>query len=175
VLAQRPGAGRRVTQAIGPNLYFAPDITSRLDADADLWRVVEGAILAVPGVQRVVRRWGPRAQPRALDRDVALDTFPGRSADLFIALKPNWIFSGRSADGWAGGTTHGTAHDYDQRVPVILFGAGIRPGQYTISATPADIAPTLASICGLRIARTDGRILTEVLTAGAAAPARRAR
>lgn len=175
VLAQRWGAGRRVAQAIGSNLYFAPDITSRLDADADLWRAVEEAIRAVPGVQRVVRRWEPRAQPRTLEHDVALDTFPGRSADLFIDLKPNWIFSARTATGWAHGTTHGTARDHDQRVPVILLGAGIKPGQYTISATPADIAPTLASICGLRIARTDGRILTEALTAGPAAPARRAR
>ncbi len=71
-----------------------------------------------------------------------------------------------------GGTTHGTANDYDQRVPIILFGSGIKPGRYTMSATPADIAPTLAALAGVRIARTDGRILREALATPASAPGR---
>ena len=56
-------------------------------------------------------------------------------------------------------TTHGTAYPYDQRVPVILYGAGIRAGVRQDAATPADIAPTLASILGVRLPPPDGRVL----------------
>jgi predicted AlkP superfamily pyrophosphatase or phosphodiesterase len=60
-------------------------------------------------------------------------------------------------------------YDYDQRVPVILYGAGIKPGRYNLPASPADIAPTLAVIAHINIAATDGRVLTEIL---ASAPSR---
>jgi len=61
-------------------------------------------------------------------------------------------------------TTHGTMYPYDQRVPVILFGAGVTPGLYTQDATPADLAPTLAAIARVRIGRVDGRVLKEAMT-----------
>jgi predicted AlkP superfamily pyrophosphatase or phosphodiesterase len=164
VLAEKLGAGRHVSQLVGSNLYLAPGVAARLDADPNLWRDLQQAILAETGVQRVLRRGAePSARPDALARAVALDEFPGRTGDVWIGLKPNWIFSARSGAGWSGGTTHGAAHDYDQRVPVLLFGFGIKPGRYNQSATPADIAPTLASLCGITIARTDGRILREAL------------
>ena len=177
-MAQRLGAGRHLTQLIGSNLYFAPGVASRLDADPSLWRDLHQAVLAEPGVERVLRRADPSPAARAdalmpANLNGGLDLFPGRSGDVWIALKPNWIFSARTANGWAGGTTHGAARDYDQRVPIILFGAGIKPGRYTKSATPADIAPTLAALFGIRIARTDGRILTEALAAKQSQPAGR--
>ena len=179
VLAQRLGAGRHVAQLIGPNLYFAPGVASRLDADPSLWRDLQRAALAEPGVERLLRRAAPSPSSPAnaltpANLNGGLDLFPGRSGDAWIGLKPNWIFSARTATGRAGGTTHGTAHDYDQRVPIILFGAGIKPGHYTNSATPADIAPTLAALFRIRIARTDGRILAEALAARPSQPAGRA-
>jgi predicted AlkP superfamily pyrophosphatase or phosphodiesterase len=164
ILAGRLGAGRHVAQLVGSDLYLVPSVAARLDADPSLWRDLQQAILAEPGVQRVLRRGAePAARPDALARAVALNEFPGRTGDVWIGLKPNWIFSARAGAGWSGGTTHGAAHDYDQRVPVLLFGYGIKPGRYTQSATPADIAPTLASLCGISIARTDGRVLREAL------------
>jgi predicted AlkP superfamily pyrophosphatase or phosphodiesterase len=173
LMAQRLGAGRHVAQLIGPNLYFAPGVAARLDADADLWRDVQQAVLAEPGVERVLRRAGPPpARADAITRALALDLFSERSGDVWIGLKANWIFSARTLLFWADGTNHGAAHDYDQRVPIILFGAGIKPGRYTMSATPADIAPTLAFLSGMRMARTDGRILEEALAARPSQPAR---
>jgi predicted AlkP superfamily pyrophosphatase or phosphodiesterase len=64
------------------------------------------------------------------------------------------------------GTGHGTAWSYDQRVPILLMGFGIQPGEYFASATPADIAPTLASLCGITLAPRDGRILAEAFVKG---------
>jgi len=78
-----------------------------------------------------------------------------RRGDLMFTHKPYWI-SGNAA-------SHGTAHLYDRRVPLILYGTGIRPWQYAGAATPADIAPTLARLIGVTLARPDGRVLTDAL------------
>jgi phosphopentomutase len=75
-----------------------------------------------------------------------------------LTPQPNWLIRGGT------GTTHGTPHDYDRRVPVILFGAGIRRGSYSSAATPADIAPTLAMMTGVTLPRANGRALTEALS-----------
>jgi arylsulfatase A-like enzyme len=48
-------------------------------------------------------------------------------------------------------------------VPVVLRGAGIRRGRYRDAASPADIAPTLAALAGLRLPSADGRVLREAL------------
>jgi hypothetical protein len=173
-LSQKVGAGKHVAQLVGADLYFAPGVAARLDADASLWREVQRGAQAEPGVERVVLRTkpAPAAASDALTRALALDLYPERSGDAWIGLKPNWVFSARAATGWTGGTTHGSANAYDQRVPILLFGGGIKPGQYTMPATPADIAPTLAFLVGVRMARTDGRILTEALDRPATSPAR---
>ena len=61
------------------------------------------------------------------------------------------------------GTTHGTQNEYDRRVPLALLGHGIRPGRYHREVSPADIAPTLALLCGVTLAHADGRALVEAL------------
>jgi phosphoglycerol transferase MdoB-like AlkP superfamily enzyme len=54
-------------------------------------------------------------------------------------------------------------YGYDQHVPIILYGSGITPGEYTRPVTPADIAPTLAYLCGVTLAHAEGDVLTEAL------------
>jgi predicted AlkP superfamily pyrophosphatase or phosphodiesterase len=63
----------------------------------------------------------------------------------------------------ASGTTHGSPYAYDARVPVILMGAGIKPGKYGSAASPLDLAPTFARLTRVSLARTDGRVLTDAL------------
>ena len=53
-------------------------------------------------------------------------------------------------------TTHGTLYPYDQRVPVIFFGAGVAKGIHDGPASPADIAPTLGALVGARLEPADG-------------------
>jgi pimeloyl-ACP methyl ester carboxylesterase len=80
----------------------------------------------------------------------------GRSADLQLVPKSHWMV-GTSAP------THGTPHAYDQRVPVILMGWGIKAGRYLTSSAPVDIAPTLAYLSHVSLPRADGRVLTEAV------------
>jgi hypothetical protein len=48
-------------------------------------------------------------------------------------------------------------------VPVIFYGAGIVPGQYTTTSSPADIVPTISSMIGIKMPKTDGQILTDAI------------
>ena len=83
--------------------------------------------------------------------------YAGRSGDLTVLLKENWELIGAS------GTTHGSLYAYDQRVPVILYGAGIAPGVREEPATPADLAPTVAALVGVTLPSPDGRVLSAAL------------
>jgi len=60
-------------------------------------------------------------------------------------------------------STHGTGHRYDTHVPVILFGQGIRKGEYLQPSSPLDLAPTLAFLTGITLPEAMGRVLTEAL------------
>ena len=81
---------------------------------------------------------------------------PERAAQLQIVLKPNWIFSYR-----AGGSTHGSPHRYDTRVPLLFWGPGyVGQGEVTGRVEIADLAPTLAALAGLPApAQAQGRDL----------------
>lgn len=123
---------------------------------------VVSAIRALPGVQTAI--W----TPSLADQTIAADTIvaairagfdPERSGDFTAAPKPYWyLVPGRSPSG-GNGATHGTANDYDQHVPLILFGGGIAPGIVDAPVTPADLAPTLAAAVGLPMPGVDGRPL----------------
>jgi hypothetical protein len=54
-----------------------------------------------------------------------------------VAVKPYWVIA-------EAGAMHGSRNEYDARVPLMLMGNGIKAGEYTVAASPADIAPTLA-------------------------------
>ncbi|MGB7283285.1 MAG: hypothetical protein WBE13_13560 [Candidatus Acidiferrum sp.] len=68
---------------------------------------------------------------------------------------------------------HGSPYYYDQHVPVFFMGYGIRPGVYYGAITPADIALTLASLCGITLAPRDGQVLGEILARTSEHPAAR--
>ena len=158
VLDQQLGSDHQVLQMVDQAIYLQPGVIDRVHRDSKLWNELRAAILSEPGVEGVFQSTELVHYHGAdrIERASALDEFPGRSGDLTISLKPGWILSG-------GGATHGSANDYDQRVPVVLFGAGIKPGIYETKSSPADIAPTLSSLCGVPPARTQGRVLAEAL------------
>jgi hypothetical protein len=86
--------------------------------------------------------------------------FQPRSPHLSVLVKKYTYVAS-----YAGGTGHGTAHDYDRHVPIVFMGAGIRPGTYAQASGPEDIAPTLAQILKLEFPReADARVLTEILS-----------
>src|SRR6266436_4463639 len=156
-----------VARITGSDVYFAPDVYKKLQADSNAMSYVLLAIGTAPGVAAVYRaeelRDRPATQTPTL-RAFALSYFPGRSGDLFILPKPYWLLDSTPAGKPRSyGTGHGVPYNYDQHVPVLLMGFGIQPGQYFQPITPADIAPTFAALCGITLASRDGHILADAL------------
>jgi predicted AlkP superfamily pyrophosphatase or phosphodiesterase len=156
-----------VAGVAGSDIYFVPGVYEQLKSDPAAMRAVMDAIQSVPGVQRVYRSEELEDRPatKSPTRSAfAAGYFAGRSGDLFVVPKSYWPVDytapGKQRDG---GTTHGTPYYYDQRVPVLLMGYGIQPGEYLEEITPADIAPTLASLCGITLATHDGHVLADAL------------
>ena len=58
---------------------------------------------------------------------------------------------------------HGTMYSYARRVPPFLLGNGIRKGRFVAGMSPADVAPTLASLAGVPLPNAEGRVLREAL------------
>ena len=156
-----------VAKAAGDEIYFAKGVYDQLKGDPKAMAAVLDAIQNVPGVLRVYRAEevdDPQATEDPIRKAFAASYFAGRSGDLLVAPKAYWPV-GYAVPGKerAGGTTHGTPYYYDQRVPLLLMGWGIRPGSYYRAVTPADIAPTLAELCGITLATRDGQVLAEAL------------
>jgi predicted AlkP superfamily pyrophosphatase or phosphodiesterase len=157
-----------VSRIDGAEVYFTPGTYAKVKSDPHALQAVIEAMQDTPGVARVYQaeelddRPATRNPIRAAE---AAGFFKSRSGDLLIVPKPYWIwdYSAPGKPGRSGGTSHGTPNYYDQRVPVILMGPGIRRGKYYEAATPADIAPTLATLCGITLATRDGRTLVEAL------------
>ncbi|WP_299706803.1 alkaline phosphatase PafA [uncultured Pontibacter sp.] len=66
-----------------------------------------------------------------------------RSGDVIVVLQPGW-FEGYGS-GPQKGTTHGSYSNYDTHVPLVWYGWKVKPGESSIEAAVADIAPTIAS------------------------------
>lgn len=101
---------------------------------------------------------------KASDRDPELTTlyanayFERRSPHIIVRFK-EFVYPGSAL-----GSGHGSVYPYDRETPVLLYGAGIRAGNYDRPAGPEDIAPTLAKILRLKILKEpDTRVLSEAL------------
>ncbi len=156
-----------IARITGSDIYFSQGVYGQLRQDPAALRTVVSAAQAAPGVAAVYRAEDLNGGSNSLfqtRRAMELSFFAGRSGDLFVVPKPYWLLDGTAAGKTRGvATGHGTPYNYDQHVPILLMGYGIQPGEYFAPATPADIAPTLASLTGVTLATRDGRVLSEAL------------
>lgn len=155
--SQAFGAGTWIDHHLSGDLYFSEAAHQRLREKPDVWAAVLEAAEQSPGVLRAYRtdqliRGDYANDPLA--HAVRLSLYPGRSPDVYITVRPNWLMA-------AEGATHGSPHAYDRAVPVILMGQPFVAGRYLGEASPADIAPTLAALTSVRLPSPDGRVLVE--------------
>jgi predicted AlkP superfamily pyrophosphatase or phosphodiesterase len=166
----RDAVERTLRQALGPgafvaaqttgHLYLGAGVADRLRARPGLIQSVKAALLATGGVDQVF--WGDELTGSIATTNPFLDAWrlsyvPGRSGDFILVPRRGWVLQ-------KDGTTHGSPYEYDQRIPILFYGAGIRAGRYTGTATPADIAPTLAALAGIRMTQAEGWALRDAIS-----------
>jgi arylsulfatase A-like enzyme len=131
---------------------------AKVNADSTL-DALATALRSTPGVARVdrfaklladtlrdpvARRWAHQFPPTA-------------TIDMIVTLTPLSIFGGNVA-------AHASGNDYDSHVPLIFYGAGVKPGRVTDFVRTVDLAPTLAAIAGVKpTERLDGVVLKQAL------------
>ena len=149
------GPGKYVAHTVYTDLYLAPGIHDRLKKTPAASEAVLQALRALPGIAHAFRadevdQPSARTSPDPVRRAAALNYYAPRSGDIILVPAEHWLLS-------TAATTHGTLYSYDQQVPVIFYGAGVSPAVHDAPATPADIAPTLATLAGVRFTAPDGK------------------
>jgi len=93
----------------------------------------------------IARRWLHMFKPRG-------------GARMMVTLTP---YSYWSSTNFA---THGSPHDGDAHVPVLFWGADVKPGKYPGFVRVVDMAPTLAELLHVTpLEKLDGRVLRQAI------------
>jgi hypothetical protein len=153
------GVGQSVRGFVAGDIYLSSAVWSRVKGDATAIARIKTELGKVAGVARVYVADELTANRFANDpigRSLALGFDRERSGDIEVAVKPYWVIA-------EAGAMHGSRNEYDARVPLMLMGKGIKAGEYTVAASPADIAPTLAYLAGVKLPKAQGRVLTEAV------------
>lgn len=146
------------------NVYFNLAALKRDGVSLDeIERLVATTALTVPGIARsFTREQLLRAAVSFTDpieRRVLHGFYPQRSGDVIIVTDPFKYFVEYTVT-----ATHGSPYSYDTHVPMIIMGGGLKRGRYFQSASPADIAPTLAALLGVQTpSNSVGRVLVEAI------------
>jgi hypothetical protein len=131
----------RVQGFFPPQLFV--DVADLSAADADrVLGAVAAAVERIPGIARVHDL--ARADDDAFGPLLRSSSPPGRSARLFVRQDPRVVLLDKPA-----GTDHGTPYAYDQRVPFLLAGPGVRRGRQARPIDAVDVAASLAFALGV--------------------------
>lgn len=165
-LDQQFGAGDWVLGQEEPSVYLNRAlITERKLDQSAVERVAGEAAMTIPGFAAYFTRtqlMGNGLPPTTLAAQALRSFSPERSGDLFLIPKPFYYWS-RYGERTTG-ATHGSPYEYDTHVPLIFWGAGVRPGPVTRSVDMTDVAPTLAYILGVDApVGADGKVVSEVV------------
>jgi predicted AlkP superfamily pyrophosphatase or phosphodiesterase len=153
-----------------PGLYLNKAVLSQRGVPIERAKeVVRDFVRALPGVLTAFTNTEiadglPAGAPDALavERSFRAD----RSGDIFVILKPGWMWSyGKEA-----GTTHGQPSNDDARVPLVAFGPGVKAGSWDMPVSPLSITKTVAALFGFEAGEPDAEVLQPVLGAAAASP-----
>lgn len=155
VLARELGPGTYRTRVIYNDIYFNDGVYAKLRENRAAMDAVLDVIRRAPGIWRVYQKEELRTTD-PLTRAPAFSHYEGRSGDIKMLGRAYWITSVDT-------TTHGTGHRYDTHVPLVLYGFGIKNGEYLDSVAPIDLAPTLAFLAGVTLPDAMGRVLSEAL------------
>jgi predicted AlkP superfamily pyrophosphatase or phosphodiesterase len=159
------GDSKWVLAVEDPGIYLNRTLIAERKLDAGLvQRAVGEAVLTVPGMSAFFTREG-FLNRQSTDRYAQMYErafHPERSGDVLFQSKP-FYFNG-SYGNRETGSTHGSPYDYDTHVPLLFWGAGVKPGSYAQPVAIADLAPTLCALLGISApAGNEGKAISDVM------------
>jgi predicted AlkP superfamily pyrophosphatase or phosphodiesterase len=160
VLAQG-GQAHRLTQA--DNARVRDAVAAATNAGGTPQEIRDRAAAALRQVPLIagVYAWDSYATPA--DSFAVLyrnSNVPGRAMGSFYRLGLDVRYV-EGTIALARGTTHGSPYLYDRNVPLLIYGPAVAPGSSDAPARTVDLAPTLATLAGVRFpGDLDGRPLT---------------
>ena len=155
------GADSNALRFDSPLVGLDRDAVSRAGLNPDsVLRAFRADALNVPGVARVdfigdLRRANHQSDPiaRRWSHQISEDS----GVDLVVTLTRYSTWYSRAG-------VHGSPYDQDAHVPIMFYGAGIKPGRYPQFARTVDMGPTLARIVGVTpLEKLDGVPLTQAI------------
>lgn len=162
-LNQRFGEEKWLLDFVNGNIYLDTAAIERRKLNiAEVEAVAAQTVMTLPGYAAAFTRSQILAgtlPQTAIARSVNQGFYPSRNGNVVVVLQPFFYFSEGTTN-----ATHGSPYSYDTHVPVIFYGAGVAAGSYASVSSPADIAPTLASLLKIELpSNVVGRILTEAI------------
>ena len=119
------------------------DVTLAISSSA----LREGNLPNSPVIQSVLRNYHPK-----------------RSGDIYLVFKSNQFIN--DFDGTSVSVTHGSPWRYDGFVPIVFAGGKLKGLRIYRNVEPADIAPTLAAVLGIKApSGAHGSPLDEIMQA----------
>lgn len=163
-LTDRYGEGPWVSAFTPPYLYLNPEAMAhyQLDSETAEKAALETlseipSVFAAYGRSQIIEGKTPETE---LAKTIEKSFVPSRSGNVVVVLRPNAIWSKPSSKQ----DEHQAPYPYDTHVPLILFGANIKPGVYLDPVKPIDIAPTLAYLLKTQFpSASEGKILKEAI------------
>lgn len=161
-----PGTQKWVRLLEDPSVFLNPDVIAGKKLDpAEVQRVAGEATLGVKGILTYFTRaqiQNGQLPPNRWAQMIEKSFYAERSGDVLLVTKPFYFWGSYGERDH--GSTHGSPYEYDTHVPMLFYGAGIRPGRYAQNVDVVDFAPTLANILGIAPPDgNEGRTLHEVL------------
>ncbi|MGV3540876.1 MAG: alkaline phosphatase PafA [Rufibacter sp.] len=164
-LNQKFGAAEWVNRFTNMQVYLNHDVVASKKANlvevqeeaARFLQHYPGVLKALPANAFMISSWESGVGMLLQNGYMA-----SRSGDVLLALEPGWY--GKSGNGIAKGTTHGSTWAYDTHIPLLWYGWNIPAGESNVRTQIIDIAPSLAA--WLRIQEpngTMGRALLEYM------------
>ncbi len=139
---------RWVEEAIAPWVYLSREVMKQHDVkQEDVEAALADWLKKQTGIERAYTRTqllkGVEAED-AVGQKVRRSFQAERCGDLYVLVKPYFLVYGLT------GTSHGTPYEYDTHVPLVVFGAGVKPGVRKEEVTPQAAASILARALGIK-------------------------
>lgn len=125
-----------------PNIYLSSPTVNNIARMKTMVGSIEG-VAGVYSVDDVRSRKAPESVRKAFY--LPASGGPLRGGDLYVTLKPKYIFF----EGHESGTSHGQPTDDDQHVPLGFTGAGVLPSVTEATVSISRVAPTVLKRLGL--------------------------